>query len=352
MSRFLQIEKEMLSFLKTIPVGVTPGLQIQAIQKGQRVLDVRWGETYAYYDLASLTKPLFTTLACAYAFEKLNLDLDQEVKTYDLEFPYTGVTVKSLLNHTSHLPAYAPFYKSMAPQPTKENYHKLLQQAFELPLEVSQKAIYSDIGFWVLGKVLEIKFEKPLIEIWKTIQAYFYPHIEGLHFCVNNKPKYASDSYAPTARCPWRERLIQGEVHDEHAFLMEGVAPHAGLFGSIDDVMWAMLSVRAQIIGIGRKLLKQKTSQIFFERSIPPSQGDWALGFMLPTEGASSAGKYFSLSSVGHLGFTGVSTWFDPSQDLIVTILSNRAFYGRDNKDFNQWRPLLHDKTVELLRRY
>jgi CubicO group peptidase (beta-lactamase class C family) len=352
MLRVLQIEKEMLAFLNTIPVGVTPGIQIQAVQKGQRVLDVRWGETYSYYDLASLTKPLFTVMAACYAYERFHLDLDQEVQMYFKEFPYRGIYVRQLLNHTSHLAAYAPFFLKLSPVPSPSNYQQLLNLAFELPLEVSQKSIYSDIGFWVLGKVLMNVFDRPLYDIWEIVQSYFYPQVEGLHFCVSNKSKYEAQSYAPTARCPWRERLIQGEVHDEHAFLMEGVAPHAGLFGSIDDVVWAMLSIRAQIIGIGRKLIKQKTAQLFFNRSIPVSQGDWAFGFMLPTQGSSSCGQYFSPVSVGHLGFTGVSTWFDPTQDLIVTILSNRVFYGRENKEFNQWRPLLHDKVVELLRKY
>jgi len=352
MLRVLQIEKEMIAFLKTIPVGVTPGVQIQAVQKGQRVLDVKWGETYSFYDLASLTKPLFSVMAACYAYERLNLDLECEVQTYFKEFPYTGIKVKQLLNHTSHLAAYAPFFQKFPPNPTEGSYNQLLDLAFELPLEVSQKSIYSDIGYWVLGEVLIRVFEQPLYEIWKTVQSYFYPQVEGLHFCVSNKPKYDGNTYAPTSRCPWRERLIQGEVHDEHAFLMGGVAPHAGLFGSIDDVMWAMLSIRAQMIGIGRKLLKKKTAHLFFDRSIPESQGDWALGFMLPTQGSSSCGQYFAPSSVGHLGFTGVSSWFDPTQDLIVTILSNRVFYGRDNKEFNQWRPLIHDKVVELLRKY
>jgi len=352
MSRVLQIEKEMLAFLKTIPVGVTPGLQIQALQKGQRVLDVRAGESYSFYDLASLTKPLFTAMASAYAYEKLDLDLEAEVKTYYSDFPYSGVLIKQLLNHSSSLPSYAPIYQSLVPEIRGQNYNKILERALELPLEVAQKSVYSDIGYWVLGKVLEVKFDRPLFEIWKIVQAYFYPQVEGLHFCARNKPKYSATSYAPTARCPWRERLIQGEVHDEHAFLLDGIAPHAGLFGSVDDVAWGMLSVRAQMIGIGRKFLKQKTAQLFFGRSMPESQGDWAFGFMLPTKGSASCGSYFSTKSVGHLGFTGVSTWFDPLQDLIVTILSNRVFFGRDHKEFNQWRPLLHNKIIELIRKY
>lgn len=352
MSRILQIEKEMLAFLKTIPVGVTPGIQIQAAQKGQKVLDVRWGETFSYYDLASLTKPLFMTMASAYAFERLKFDLDQDIQVYYPKFPYTGIKVRQLLNHTSHLAAYAPFYKDMVSTLSKSQLDLLLEKAFELPLDAGSKCVYSDIGYWVLAKVLESVFELSLAEIWSLTQAYFYPQIEGLHFCIDNKNKYSKQVYAPTARCGWRGRLIQGEVHDEHAYLLNGVAPHAGLFGSIDEVVWAGLVIRGQMIGMGRKVLRQKTSQVFFERSIPEAQGDWALGLMLPTPGFSSSGQYFSPSSVGHLGFTGVSLWFDPLQDLVVAILSNRVFYGRDNKEFNHWRPLIHDKIVELLKKY
>jgi serine-type D-Ala-D-Ala carboxypeptidase len=352
MSRIFQIEKEMMAFLKTIPVGVTPGLQIQALQKGQKVLDLRWGETYSYYDLASITKALFTSMAFAYAFDQGKVDLNQKVTFYYPIFPHKEIEVKDLLTHTSGLEAYYPFYEELQPLPQLDSYEILLQKTFQLPLGSWQKSVYSDLGFLVLGRVLEHIFSLSLENIWSLVQNYFYPQVEGLHFCKGNQSLYRKNSYAPTTRCPWRETLIQGEVHDEHAWLLGGVAPHAGLFGSIDDLNWALLTIRAQIIGIGRKVLKQKTSQLFLSRSMPSTQGDWALGFMLPGKVGSSSGQYLSPQSVGHLGFTGVSFWFDPVHDLIISLLSNRVFYGRNNKEFNQWRPLIHDKVVEFIKKY
>jgi serine-type D-Ala-D-Ala carboxypeptidase len=84
---------------------------------------------------------------------------------------------------------------------------------------------------------------------------------------------------------------------------------------------------------------------------MPPSQGDWSLGFMMPTEGAASCGSHFSLKSFGHTGFTGTSFWFDPDKDLFVVLLSNRIHPTRNNEKFRQWRPRLHDWVVEILEK-
>lgn len=352
MSRILQIEKELSRFLSEMPVGVTPGLQIQALQKGQRILDTRVGDTYSYYDLASLTKPLFTAMACAWAVDQGKLDIETPVTHFLPEFPYAEAKVKNLLNHTSGLPAYHEFFSQVPPVSSSERWSDFFNYIYVQPKADHNHAIYSDLGFMCLKPILEQVYQKPLAEIWTDIQNIFYSHIEGLHFCQENQPEHQVDLYAPTARCPWREKLIRGEVHDENAWLVGGMATHAGLFGSIDDVVWASLVVRAQMVGMGRKILKSKTSQTFFNRSIPAERGDWSLGFMLPTKNNSSAGQYFSSNSVGHLGFTGVSFWFDPEQDLVVVILSNRVFYSRENKEFHQWRPKIHDKIVELMRRY
>jgi len=144
---------------------------------------------------------------------------------------------------------------------------------------------------------------------------------------------------------------MQGEVHDDNAWSLGGVSSHAGLFGSIDDLGWFGLFIRGQLQGISRTLIKQKTAQLFATRSLPLGRGDWALGYMMPTPGASSSGDYFSPYSIGHTGFTGTSFWYDPAQDMIVAILSNRVAFGREREVFKELRPKIHNWIVEGLRR-
>lgn len=352
MFRVMQIEKELQQFLANIPVGVTPGLHLQVHQKGQRILDVRHGDTYSFYDLASLTKPIFTAMAIAWAVDQDKLLLETPVKYYLDTFSNPLVKVGQLLTHTSGLASYIAFYEKLSPQADLANWSLMESEILAQPLGDNTKAVYSDLGYLLLKSILEKAFDKSLHDIWEDIHQVFYSQVLGLHFCNQNTPKFQLHQYAPTARCPWREQLIQGQVHDENAWLLNGVATHAGLFGSVDDVSWAALMMRAQMLGLGKKILKNKTAQLFFSRAIPQSVGDWALGLMLPSATQSSAGQYFAPSSIGHLGFTGTSFWFDPKSDLLVTILSNRVFYGRNNKEFNQWRPLLHDRIVELMKRY
>jgi len=356
MSRTFQINKELEEFCKNIPMGVTPGFQLQVYEKGQRVIYYNYAQTFSYYDLASLTKPIFTSMAYALAVDQGKVDLNSPVFFYVPLFKHRTLTINQLLTHTSGLVNYSEFYKnkSLMELDNNKKWEQLLFLINGLPLlkSAGKKSVYSDVGYLVLGMALEKIFNESLISVWKIVQDYFYPHIQGLHFNVDNISKYESSQYAPTVRCLWREKLIQGEVHDENAWALGGVSSHAGLFGSVDDAAWAALVFRSQLLGHGKKLLKQKTTDVFFKRAVSHEAGDWAMGFMMPTAHASSSGQYFSSQSIGHLGFTGTSFWFDPNSDLLVVLLSNRVFYGRNNMEFNQIRPLLHDHIVRILKKY
>ena len=355
----LELEVGLRQFLEQIPVEVTPGLKVQVIYKGQLIINLSWRQTYVFYDLASLTKPLFTVMACALAVDRGRLDIEAPVVNWLQNFPIPQVKVRDLLSHRSGLPAYHPFFeKEDTSHIDSKLYLKWLQTAFRERLPAStqeeeRSCEYSDLGYWALIPILEEVFQKPLYKIWQEeVWPTFYPHLSGLHFCVKHQPPFRRETYAPTARCPWRQKLIQGEVHDEHAWLMGGVSTHAGLFSSIDDLSWAMLVIRNQYLGFGRKLLKEKTIRLFFQRAVPRQWGDWTLGFMLPSRPESSSGKLFSDDSIGHTGFTGTSVWFDPKQDLIVTLLSNRVFYGRLENAFAKWRGPIHDCIVELVKKF
>jgi serine-type D-Ala-D-Ala carboxypeptidase len=150
---------------------------------------------------------------------------------------------------------------------------------------------------------------------------------------------------AATENCPWRERIVWGEVHDPNASAMGGVAGHAGLFSTADDVMrFGQLFLDAWH-GRNPSLPAERVRE-FSKRQNLPADSDWALGWDTPTAGASSSGKYFSANSVGHLGFTGTSIWIDLERELIVVMLTNRIHQVAKRSRF-ELRPKVHDAIFE-----
>jgi CubicO group peptidase (beta-lactamase class C family) len=127
------------------------------------------------------------------------------------------------------------------------------------------------------------------------------------------------------------------------------VAPHAGLFATPEAVSDWGLKLRQAVLKDSQRFGDPKMARRFVTRQIPPSRGDWGLGFMKPTKGRASCGRYFSQKSFGHTGFTGTSLWMDPIRDVLVVILSNRVHPTRDNKSFLSLRPKIHDWICELL---
>ncbi|MFN7454441.1 MAG: serine hydrolase domain-containing protein [Pseudobdellovibrionaceae bacterium] len=344
-------ERKLLAQIEPQIVGRTPGLQVQVHQTGRKIADLSVGDTYPYYDLASQTKIIFTVQALMWAFEEGKWDLETKISDKLSWFPFSEIKVIECLNHSSGLQWWAPFYEQLDLQKTRgQKWEDLKTKIAEIPLEKKEKSVYSDLGFLVLGYFLEQIYDLPLIEVWNRTKEQFYPRL-SLDFHLDNQPKQPQRFYAPTERNDWRGKTLQGEVHDDNAWALGGVASHAGLFGSIDDVSWYGLFLRSQLKGISKTLIRQKTAQLFTARSLPLGKGDWALGYMMPTPGASTSGTYFSPYSIGHTGFTGTSFWYDPAQDLMVVILANRVLFGRDNHEFASLRPSIHNWVVEGLRR-
>lgn len=332
--------------------GAAPGLQVQVHQGGRKFCDISVGETYPYYDLASLTKIIFTVPALMLAFEKGLWTLDSKVIDFWPDFPHGDIRVVQLLTHSSGAIWWHPFFKELnLDSPISARRSQLKEIIKTLPFESRDESVYSDVGFMMLGALLEAMEQKSLEEIWTSMKTELYPGLSTLDFHRENRSPQPARFYAPTERDPWRGRLIQGEVHDENTYALGGVSSHAGLFSSIDDVSWYGLFLRSQLLGISKTSFKLKTARVFTTRARPLGKGDWALGFMMPTPGAASCGDYFSPYSVGHLGFTGTSLWYDPHTDLLVVILSNRVLLGRDIKEFAKLRPQIHNWVVEELKR-
>lgn len=345
------LEKNLITKLTDAIRDVTPGVVVRAYQAGKIICDVSVGHTYAYYDLASLTKIIFAQQAMMWAFEQGKWNFETKVSEKLSWFPHKDMKITELLTHSSGLVWWMPFYKELNQSlPMSARRQQLQDMLKKAPLEKKDQAVYSDVGFLVLGFVMESIYEKPLLEIWNDIKNQFYRGTT-LEFHPENHPVHRVGLYAPTEECSWRKKLIQGEVHDDNAWALGGVSTHAGLFGSLDDVSWYALNMRSQILGIARYSIRQKTAQMFAHRALPKGQGDWAMGYMMPTPGVASCGSYFSLESIGHTGFAGTSIWYDPKADMIVSILSNRVLYGRDNKAFSRLRPEIHNWIVEGFRR-
>ncbi|MFP5520752.1 MAG: serine hydrolase domain-containing protein [Bdellovibrionia bacterium] len=350
--KYTALENNLLSQLAPAIVDVTPGIIVRAYHAGRLICDVNAGHVYPYYDLASLTKIVFTTQAMMQAFEEAKWNLETKVQSLLNWYPHGETKILELLNHTSGLVWWMPFFQEINSELSMlERRAQLKEMLKQAPYNAERnKAVYSDAGFMILGFLLEEMYQKPLWDVWSDLKNKFYLGTT-LDFHLNNQAPFKKALYAPTEECPWRKKLVQGEVHDENTWALGGVSTHAGLFGSVDDLGWYLLNLRSQLHGIARYQIRQKTTQLFVKRSITPSVGDWAIGFMMPTAGQASCGKYMSVESIGHTGFTGTSLWYDPKMDLGIIVLSNRVLYGRENKSFVALRPKIHDWLIEGFRR-
>jgi serine-type D-Ala-D-Ala carboxypeptidase len=341
-------ENKLIEKIKQAIPDVTPGVSARAYHMGRMVCDISVGNTYPYYDLASLTKVIFTQQAIMEAFDLGMWNLETKVKDILPDFNH-DILIKELLTHTSGLEWWLPLYQSIQLDLSwQEKRSWIYNQINNAKLNKTGKAVYSDIGIIVLGFILEKLNEKDIYQIWLELKDKYYP-TTTLDFHLENKTEIPKEQFAPTEDCKWRKRIMRAEVHDENTWSFGGVSSHSGLFGSIEDVSAFGLNVRSQLQAIARYSVRQKTAQLFAARAIPTEVGDWALGYMMPSPESASCGPHFSVLSIGHTGFTGTSFWYDPRSDLLVLILSNRVLYGRENRAFISLRPKIHTWIYESL---
>ncbi len=306
------------------------------------------------FDLASLTKALCTTLCVFHLIETGKLHWKDSLESmWDREIPpdKRTITLQQLLSHSSGLPAYHPYFQQFSPEYLPIYTSLLADKIIQEPLlyEPGSTCLYSDLGFILLGVIIEQQSGMSLETLFsKTItdplnlsaDLCFRPFT---HTALNNVQRIAA-----TERCAWRGKIMQGEVHDEHCWLMGGKAGHAGLFGTIEGVM--ILCERILDIWQDRSTHPAFSSTVLqYAVSAKHPVGSWCLGFDTPTPGISSSGTYFTPRSIGHLGFTGTSFWMDPEKDIIIVFLSNRIHPTRENTKIRQFRPFFHDALMEKL---
>jgi CubicO group peptidase (beta-lactamase class C family) len=295
------------------------------------------------YDLASLTKVVATTTMAMILYERGELELDMAVAAVVPEFVTddrrrSAVTFRQLLAHSSGLPAYEKLFLE------NRSRTELLAAAYRVPLtaDPGTRAEYSDIGFIVLGIALERIADSPLNEFCQ--KEVFGPL--GLANTTFNPPASLRSDIPPTVDDrSFRNRVVQGEVNDENAGVMAGIAGHAGVFSNAVD----LATFAHCMLNGGRPILRPQTVALFTRRELEPPGTSRALGWDTPSS-PSQSGKYFSPASFGHLGYTGTSLWIDPERSLSITLLTNRTWPDARNQAIKQVRPQFHDAIAESLQ--
>jgi serine-type D-Ala-D-Ala carboxypeptidase len=295
------------------------------------------------FDLASVSKAVATTTMAMILYQRGLIDLEAPAVSIVPEFAGSDmrrgdVTLHMLLAHSSGLPAYEKLFLRA------HTRDQLLAAAFSIPLaaDPGTKAVYSDIGFIILAIALERVADEPLD---RFCQREVFGPLGMMHTAFNPPPAWRA-SIPPTADDrTFRKRIIQGEVQDENASVLGGVAGHAGLFATAED----LATFSHVLLQGGRPLVRPETLALFTRRETAPVGTSRTLGWDTPSP-PSQSGKYFSARSFGHLGYTGTSLWTDPERELSITLLTNRTWPDCSNKAIKDVRPAFHDAVVEALQ--
>jgi CubicO group peptidase (beta-lactamase class C family) len=306
--------------------------------------DSREVEKNTIYDLASLTKVIATTTAAMICFDRKLFSLDDKVKNYIPSFASNNkenITIKSLLLHNSGLPSWKKFWELY------NNPEDLLNDIYssELIYETGTKTVYSDLGIIVLAKIIEKVTGKSLSDFCK--EEIFTPlEMKDTYF---NPPDSLKNRIAPTELDNyWRKRLLIGEVHDETSSLLKGVAGHAGLFSTAEDIHKVLITLLNNGSFKGKQIINSSTVELFTKKS---DNSYRALGWDTRSPEGSSSGKFFSEKSFGHTGYTGTSAWVDPLKKIVVVFLTNRVYPTRENIKIIKVRPRLHDAVIKVFEK-
>jgi CubicO group peptidase (beta-lactamase class C family) len=305
------------------------------------------------FDLASLTKPLATVLALLIHKQRGLLRLDDRLPDLlgqVVPADKGAITLAHLLRHSSGLPAHRPYFEILRTLPVDRRREVLLELLLDEPLEArpGDKAVYSDLGFILLGRIVE-EISGETLDSFVNRWLYGPLGLEGkIAFNPLYLPVFGEGTvFAPTEECPWRGRVLQGEVHDDNAHAMGGVAGHAGLFAPAGAVLTLVSFLLDLVKGrAAHPHLPAADLQEAVRCTNTPADSTWGLGFDTPSAVNPSAGELLSRLSFGHLGFTGTSFWCDPERDLSVVLLSNRVHLGRLNTLIRAFRPRFHDAVA------
>lgn len=368
-----------------------PGAQVLIAKDGEIIYKKNAGyQTYdnkvwindsSVYDIASLTKVMATTLALMKLYDEKKFSLDDKLSNYLPMLKRTDkrkITIKEALSHCGRLKAYLPIWihalkkaeedsTLFSSQPENiEDYFQLtdslyinkkyrediFKQIIDSPLNPKHKYVYSDLGFILLGELVEVLSGQSL-DVY--LEENFYEPMNLSHTCFRPKEKERIENIVPTIETvDFRNSLIKGNVHDETAALLGGVAGHAGLFSTAEDLfaICQMLLNKGQYNGI--RYIDSTTVDLFTRTHFAEHNNRRGLGFDKPLlKGKSShTSQYASKKSYGHSGFTGTYLWIDPENETILIFLSNRVYPDAKTNKLAQLniRTDIHDLIYEILK--
>ncbi|MBR3489427.1 MAG: serine hydrolase [Bacteroidales bacterium] len=315
-----------------------PGCQVLAMQDGKLLFRKAYGhQTYdmnspevdmeTVYDLASVTKMVSTTLAMMKLVETSKVKLDDPLSRYLPYLKHTDkqhITIRQAMSHVARLKAFDTYWKQA--KDSDEPFESIMQQVVSTPLLPQGGYVYSDLGFILLGDLVQ-HVSGQRLDIF--VHRHFYSPM-GLCNTFYNPLEHGIDSLriAPTEDDHhYRNRLVRGVVHDENAYAMGGVSGHAGVFSTADDLARILQMLLDGGTYDGKRYLKEETINMFNTCYFADQGCRRGLGFDKPLLSGSggSACDEVSKSSFGHTGFTGTMVWVDPEQRLIYIFLSNRV---------------------------
>jgi serine-type D-Ala-D-Ala carboxypeptidase len=365
------------AFTEAVEHGAIPGATLVVRKRDHIVFEGAFGyravvpeqspmRLDTVFDLSSLTKPLATTVAVMLLTRDGKMRLDDRVTRFFHNFGVYGkgyIAFRHLLAHCSGLAAWRPFYQQIAEVEKKGKVNFMASRgAKEFVYEqihrekpesrVATQTLYSDLNFMLLGEAVEQISGVALNrfcrdKIFRPLELRATDFID-ISLVRTRRLEPVPEMFAATSICPIRERLLVGEVDDENAFAMGGVAGHAGLFApvrEVDRIVHELLRCCA-----GRSdFIPQKIVRAFWTRDTSVQGSTWALGWDSPSPEYSSSGHHFSSEAVGHLGFTGTSIWIEPSREIAVSLMTNRVHPRRDNQAIREFRPKIHDLVMEAL---
>ncbi len=354
--------------------GTVPGLVLLAAVGGELRFHDAFGSRQlvprplpafpdTVYDVASVTKAVATSLLAMRAVADGRLALDAPVIPLLPEFASedplrAGVTVRQLLCHSSGLPAHRPFWRLVGEAPAARLTISMLAAREPLTYVPGTRAVYSDLGFILLGWMLErvtgarldLLFARDVAAPLGLASTAFFTLMDA--DADARARRLGEGSIAATQDCPERRRVLLGEVDDLNAVAMGGVAGHAGLFSTAEDlsaIAAALCRAWRDEAGPAAGLVDRDVLRLFWSPSGVP-ESTWRLGWDGPAATGSQAGTRLPRTAVGHLGFTGCSLWIDPARETWIVLLTNRV-HPRVPTDerFRKFRPALHDAVMEAM---
>lgn len=325
-------------------------------QKGQVLLKENTTTNNSrLFDLASLTKPLCTALITLKLVDEKKISLTNKVSDFFETTNLCNTTIAELLNHTSGLIDWKPFYENLFNNNQSIDFNNNKKNILNQILNDSslineeQNTKYSDLGYMVLGQILESIGQDSLDQLFvKMISKPLGIENEIFFNSLTNK-KSAFD-FVPSETCPTRNKIIEGEVMDLNSWVQGGVTGHAGLFGTATGIHKVLKMLRESLLN-QNDFFSFKNTKIFLTPHLNRNSSSpyFTLGFDTKTEGTSQSGTLMSLNTIGHLGYAGTSFWWDLDRDFWIILLTNRCMIEPNNPRLKTFRPQFYDFVIQEL---